>query len=158
MKFFKGITTLQELKTTYRKLVLKHHPDVGGNEATMKAINNEYEKALQLIKDNPDNPDSKKAYYDIPKDFFKIIEALIYLEGIEVEICGSWIWVTGNTKQHAAYLKQNGCKWAGKKLAWYWHSGDYKKFTNKVFTLDEIREMHGSEKLESKYQPKLAYA
>ena len=41
--YFKNIANLQDLKAQYRKLALQHHPDVGGNEETMKEINGEYD-------------------------------------------------------------------------------------------------------------------
>lgn len=49
MKFFKNITTISELKTTYKKLALKNHPDMGGSEEVMKDINTEYDIAFGII-------------------------------------------------------------------------------------------------------------
>ena len=40
MKYFNGVNTLDELKKEYRRLSKIHHPDCGGDEETMKAINN----------------------------------------------------------------------------------------------------------------------
>jgi hypothetical protein len=39
MKFFEGVLTEEELKSTYRKLVKVNHPDKGGNTEIMKMIN-----------------------------------------------------------------------------------------------------------------------
>ena len=50
MKFFNNIKTLEQLKKEYHKLVMKHHPDVGGKEELMKEINNEYEKLFDIVK------------------------------------------------------------------------------------------------------------
>lgn len=36
MKWFKEINTLDDLRKLYRKLVVKHHPDNGGSEETIK--------------------------------------------------------------------------------------------------------------------------
>lgn len=36
--FFHGTFSEQEIKTRYRDLCKQHHPDLGGNEETMKAI------------------------------------------------------------------------------------------------------------------------
>lgn len=38
MKYFTNCRTLDELKKEYRRLSKLHHPDHGGDEATMKAI------------------------------------------------------------------------------------------------------------------------
>ena len=37
------VTTKKELKSRYRQLALKNHPDKGGNEETFKKIVNSYE-------------------------------------------------------------------------------------------------------------------
>lgn len=36
MKWFNNPKTLEELKQQYKKLALKHHPDLGGNTADYK--------------------------------------------------------------------------------------------------------------------------
>jgi preprotein translocase subunit Sec63 len=41
--FFKNCTSLDEVKKRYKELALKHHPDRGGDTATMQKINAEYE-------------------------------------------------------------------------------------------------------------------
>ncbi|MCC0665535.1 LPD29 domain-containing protein [Clostridioides sp. ZZV15-6597] len=43
MDYFKDIKSLEELKSTFKKLAKIHHPDMGGNDEVMKKINNEYE-------------------------------------------------------------------------------------------------------------------
>lgn len=43
MKYFSNVKTLDELKRAYRLLCMKHHPDVGGDTATMQAINAEHD-------------------------------------------------------------------------------------------------------------------
>ena len=157
LEFFAGISSLQDLKKAYRKLVLVHHPDVGGDERIMKRLNNEYEKVIDLIRKDQANPDSKKAFYDIPREFFAIVEALLKLRNIDVEICGSWIWITGNTKEHAQYLKSHGCKFAPKKSAWYWYCGEYRKKSRRTLPLDEIRERYGSDKIIINGNPQMSF-
>ena len=46
--------TAQEIKKSYRKLALKHHPDKGGDEETFKEIS----KAYEILSD----PDQKEVY------------------------------------------------------------------------------------------------
>ena len=42
---------------------------------------------------------------ETPEEFKKIINELVTLQGIEIEICGDWIWVTGNTYNCREQLK-----------------------------------------------------
>ena len=43
MKWFKDVTTIEELRKLYRELSRKHHPDNGGNVSDMQEINAEYD-------------------------------------------------------------------------------------------------------------------
>ena len=53
MVYFSEITTHEELKTTYRKLALLHHPDKGGSVNTMQKINSEYNVIRKKFKNRP---------------------------------------------------------------------------------------------------------
>lgn len=50
MKYFTNCTTLDELKKEFRRLCMVHHPDRGGDTATMAAINAEYEALFPALK------------------------------------------------------------------------------------------------------------
>ena len=43
MKYFNNINSLDELKKEFRRLAMLHHPDRGGDTATMQAINPEFD-------------------------------------------------------------------------------------------------------------------
>jgi curved DNA-binding protein CbpA len=50
-KYFNNPQTLEELKKQYRELAMKHHPDKGGNTATMQEVKNEYDHLFEILKD-----------------------------------------------------------------------------------------------------------
>ena len=50
MKYFTNCTTLETLKKEYRRLCMLHHPDRGGDTATMAAINDEYDAVFPALK------------------------------------------------------------------------------------------------------------
>lgn len=50
MKYFTNCRTLDDLKKEFRKLCMIHHPDRGGDTATMAAINAEYEELFPVLK------------------------------------------------------------------------------------------------------------
>ena len=152
MKWFKDIKTLDQLRSMYRKLAFEHHPDRGGSTADMQAINNEYEiLSKRLIHSNADFSEGRKSWEEfVSSEIRDKLNEIIFLEDIIIEIIGSWIWVTGNTKAVKDQLKQHGFKFSHNKVAWYWQTGDYRKLSKKQFTLDDLRLLYGSDEVEPK--------
>ena len=167
-KYFENITTAQELKKAYKRLCLQLHPDKGGDPAEFKAMQAEYEEAAQRIArgeaaGNYQHNKKKDGTYKTAEEIYQeqqafrvVIEKLITLEGLELEICGNWLWIGGNTYQHREAIKATGAKYASSKKRWYWFSGEWVRKSRKHFTMDEIRDLHGSEKLQQRPTYKLS--
>lgn len=147
-KFFSSCKTIQELKNKFRELVKTFHPDnqITGDLQTMKELNLEYEKAFEYIKTHPINETEKKSSYyaNVNDGFRETLEKIIFIPCITIEICGSWLWVTGDTKPIKDILKKAGLYWAGKKQAWYFKPKDYKAKKHKAWDLNKIRDTFGS--------------
>lgn len=153
MKWFTNCKTLEELKKVYKELILKYHPDRGGDNATMAAINKEYEVVFKKLQETSTNKTEKVENVNEYRD---LIHQLLNLVGIEIEICGAWLWISGNTKPHKEALKVLGCYWAPKKQLWYWRPEEAKCFRNrKTKSMDEIRRKYGSTVIVGKEQEKL---
>lgn len=148
MNYFNQCQTLQELKTAYKKLAMIHHPDRGGSLEEMKLINAEYDEVFRVLKDAY-NKDAKpgRETTEVPEQFRDIIIDIMDLEGIEIELIGSWIWVSGDTRTHKDLFKGLGFNWASKKKMWYWRVDEYKSFGRGKKSIQEIRDTYGSEKL-----------
>jgi len=150
--FFQHCTTIQEVKDLYRTLAKEHHPDKGGNLQTMQAINNQYSKAIILIaKGGRFTAEEAEAEILQAEAYQQAVNKVVNLEGCKVELIGSWLWVTGNTKPHAAILKTEPAKfcWAKKKTdftAWFFRTAEYKT-SNKgqKMELEQIRTKYGSQ-------------
>ena len=160
MKWFNNPATLEELKKQYKALALKYHPDRGGNLKDMQDINAEYDTLFISLKNVHQTADgntyeAKTDSTETASDFKEIITQLIILEGVQIEICGSWLWVTGNTYQHKAVLKSLKFRYSKSKCAWYYHNDGYRKTNGKTFTLEQIRSLYGSEVVNSKPTLKL---
>ena len=159
MKWFKDVHTLDELRTMYRKLALLHHPDRGGSTADMQEINNEYDiLSKRLINSNTTFSEGRKSWEEfVSSEIRNKLNEIIFLEDIIIEIIGSWIWVTGNTRAVKEELKSHGFKFSPNKLAWYWQSGDYHKLSRKQFSLDDLRVIFGSDEVETqRMKPQIA--
>lgn len=146
MKYFTNCKTLEELKKEYRKLGKIHHPDCGGDEEVMKAINNEYDEMFPKLKNIHMNKDGKiyeKENNETADEFKDIITALMRMEGVTSAVIGSFIWVTGNTRPYKDILKQLGFKWHSKKGCWYKSPEGYKRMGKQQYSMDEIKEMYG---------------
>ena len=153
-KWFKNIKSVEQLKKEYKKLAVKHHPDLGGKTSDMQEINNEYDRLFAELKNVHETAEgktytSKTENTEKANEFKDIIEKLIHLAGVKIEIIGSWIWLTGNTYQHREEIKKLDFKWSKSKKAWYFHKSEYRKHNARSFTLDEIRSLYGSEEIKN---------
>lgn len=147
MKYLKNIKNLEELKKAYRALTKQLHPDCGGNNEEMQILNNEYDELFEVLKNQHNaTHDPEHQTTEAPEDFRNIIEKLIHMEGLEVELCGSWIWVRGNTYPYKDTLKEMGFQWSKSKKSWHWHHATIADLNRKHwgYSMDKIREMHGS--------------
>ena len=155
MRYFSDCKTAEELKKAYRTWAKKLHPDLGGNAEEFKVMQAEYERLWERLK-NIHKTSEGKTYTaktetrETPQEFINIINILIRLEGVQTEICGNWIWCSGNTQQYKDILKELKFRWAHKKRAWYYHSEPYHKKSRRELTLDEIRDMFGSQSYSAK--------
>ena len=158
MKHFSSVTSLDELKRQYKKLAFKNHPDRGGKTEVMQEINSEYEQLLNRIineaskdqyQDSSENGrgfwSSRSEHSEVEKKVKQAIDAIINLDGLDIEIIGVWVWVSGDTKQHKDKLKEAGYVWNRVQCKWVFIG---KKSNGRGrMTLDQMRELHGSQKV-----------
>lgn len=143
MKYFKNIETLEQLRKEYKRLVKENHPDNGGSDEAIKIINVEYEELFKVLK-NSDKENKSKYNMEEDEMLRNVINSIINLN-IDIEICGSWIWVSGNTYGCKTELKTNGFRWASKKKMWYWHNPEEVVKGYGKTTMADIRTKYGSQ-------------
>ena len=150
-KYFVSCRTLDELKKVYKHLAQKHHPDVGGDTRTMQEINAEYEARFEVLKRSQneqaaeDTTGKARATTESAGDFIAIIDHLLKLDGLEIELCGRWLWIGGETKKHKEALKACGCRWSSSKKLWSWHfAEDGDKWHRGSKSMSQIRSKYGS--------------
>lgn len=144
---FKGIEGINEAKKIYKTLAKKLHPDVGGTEEEFKLLNEIYNDLIE-----------HKIYFSndvkIDIELEKIISLILHFENINIELVGSWIWVTGDTKEIKEKLKEIGFKWANKKKMWFY--GEMKGRNPKEQSMEEIKAKYGSSTIKSDEKKKIA--
>jgi hypothetical protein len=149
--YFDECNTMEELKAKYKELAKKYHPDLGGDVEIMKIINVQYSQRVFTMgkkegkTDNEINEDllSSEAYK-------KAIDGIISFDDLIIEVCGSWIWVSGNTRERKEALKASGFYYAKNKVKWYFRSEENKTKSTKSVSMDDIRTKYGSTILKSK--------
>lgn len=145
MKYFKDCKTIDDVKALYKKLAKEHHPDTGGDTATMQAINTEYSYACAHIAKGAGMTDEEAdTEIKLSEEYRRVIEKIINLPDIIIEVVGHWIWVTKNTYPVRKQLKEAGLFFAPKKGAWYYRSEIYKTRGGNQ-TLSQIKAKYGSE-------------
>lgn len=143
--YFMDVTTIEELKATYKKLAMKCHPDLGGSTEEMQKLNAEYEEMLRKLAFCHNTTSSTP--YDWSKDeFADIIQKIITLD-IKIEIIGSWIWCF-EAYTCREQLKELGFWFSKSKKAWVYSGGAKARYRSRN-SVDDLRDRWGSEKIET---------
>ncbi len=89
--------------------------------------------------------------------FKDIIDEIIRrgIDELEIEICGSWLWVGGNTFAVKDQLYAIGLKYSGSKKKWYYSAYLGKRRPRGSKSMKQIRSEYGSIKVE--YEARKGY-
>ena len=164
IKYFKNVNTVQELKKVFVSLLKKHHPDNGGDVEICKVINAEYEYLVKRLpkataEGKKETPEEKKAAVDLDREIRDLVYKIIHMQGINIEIVGTWVWVDGNTFPWKEELKAAGFRWSKARQKWHacpYGEGNYYKGTKKSF--NTLRKIYGSDIVDTKTAPSIAMA
>lgn len=157
MKWFnqEDLKDVNTLRAAYKRLLIKYHPDNNKNDTTgmMQEINAEQDLLFQQLKDTYEHSDNykkqtdrQKQAYDWEKDkqLRAIIVALSKFAGLEIELCGTWVYVRGETYPYRKELKVLGMNYNRQKKCWIIHFDDYYKYHKKSASMSHIRDKYGS--------------
>ena len=161
--YFAGCADLQTLKARYRELAKAHHPDLHPEEGdeVMKAINAEYDAMVSRLShvapDGRTEATAEQAQNVADMANREAVYKIIHLDGIEIELCGSWLWVSGDTYKHRDALKAAVYRWASTKKSWYWRPEEAAcGHSRRRQDMDDIRAKYGSERVTGSYRYALA--
>lgn len=151
------IKDIDSLKKEYFKLAKKYHPDAGGTNEQMKDLNIEYEKMLKaLLSGSTLNSEQRENELQIDKALRDVIDSIISLEGINIELIGKWIWVSGNTYPIHKILKAAGLVFFKKEGVPYWVYKGVESKSRGGTTVEEIRKKYGVTKFDKPIYKKIS--
>lgn len=133
--------TPETVLAAYRRAAMKYHPDRNpAGDEMMKAVNAAYESLKDYTGDT-EQDSSGAAYGD---ELNAALNVAVNCAGLEIEVCGAWVWISGETRAHKDTLKGAGYRWAPQKKRWYFRPSDWRSFSRGNMDMDEIRQRHGS--------------
>ena len=156
MKYFKDCNTIQEVKTKYRQLAKELHPDKNGSTELMQNLNTEYAFVItKLAKGESIIEEEVNRIITESEEYKNALTAIIHCTGITIEVVGSWIWVSGETKAVKEILKANRFVWAKKKenlSLWFFRSEEFscKNRLAKHTEFNAIKSKYGSYEIKTK--------
>lgn len=140
-----GTHTAEAIKTAYKKASIKYHPDRNPAGAEMmKSVNAAYD-LLKTMGSATGTSEEGETWSDLGDELNEILNELAAMAGLVIEVCGCWVWISGDTMQHKDAIKALGCMWASKKKMWYFRpAGQRSKKRGGSWDMDKIRDSYGS--------------
>ncbi len=123
--FTRQYLSMDELRKHYREMCLQYHPDKNLDNVEkfteiFKQLLNEYDLFLEYFipgeNRKQERANSNTRYsYETESELGRKVADMMRYSGLIIEICGSWIWLSGNTFRWKDQIKQSGFRFQGKK-------------------------------------------
>jgi hypothetical protein len=147
-----GEVTPELIKKAYKQACSQYHPDKNpAGLEMMKLVNVAYDTLKSY--DGIASISSSSASYGT-----EVSEALNHIIsfGLTIEVCGAWVWVSGDTKSYKGELKKAGFIWAPKKKCWYFKPADAKRSRSfGQYSMEKIRDKYGSQQVNNRAPQRL---
>jgi hypothetical protein len=163
MKYFNEIMEIEEMRNMFRSYCLELHPDKGGDHNEFIAMKDEYDKIINKAAANESiraaAEDRKPNFsFESERELAEMIEKLMRVQGVIIELCGSWLWISGNTFVVHEQLKAFGFRYSRKKKSWYYSPYMSSGKRRGRYSMKKIRETFGSTVIEGSQEENLIAA
>ena len=158
--FFQTASNIDQAKKEYKELYIAYcsNAEVMANiNAQFTAFKKAYE--IGVIPNLPEpQREENTASNEVTghntctsSDIANLAKEIALIEGTEVEICNTWIWVKCDKLNRPAHevMKVHGFRFSGNKQAWYYTSKPLKGKRRGTKSLPQIRVKHGSEQVKA---------
>jgi len=147
--YFTEYQNIEDLRKQFKDRCLDLHPDKGGCRFKFGEMKEEYDYLIKKLSKNEEqisNKENRKPRYtyESEKNLMDQFDVLFRVPGIKIEICGYWIWISGNTFPVHERLRHLNCQWSKSKKMWYFCPLGYKKTARGRFSMKQIRLKFGS--------------
>jgi hypothetical protein len=160
--YFENKLTIEDLRSEFRRLCIELHPDKGGTHEQFIEMKKEYDECLSRFcasEAGRASSENRQARYtrEGESTLADAIAAFLKIPGIEVEICGTWLWMQNLSFLPATpeLLKAAGAKFSTTKSKWYYtpYGTTGGKYRGK-YSMDKIRTKYGSYTMRSEAEDK----
>ena len=139
--FFFNCKTTDSVRVRYDELARVFKPaNKGKSNEMISIINDQYDKLIKVL----DAPKPVEAVQEKATVSEKIreLQEKIDPSGLHLEICGTWLWITGKTYQVKETLKELGFRYSSNKLSWYYRQEEHRSPNQEPIPLEMIREKY----------------
>lgn len=157
-RFFSEVSPIEQLRSQFREYCIKLHPDKGGSHEEFVSMKAEYDEVLRRAAATEGGRACKENRqadftYEGDRALAEAIERFLRMPGLVIEICGKWLWMSGNTFPIHDQLSAAGARWSKAKRKWYFSPYMSAGKCRARYKMDQIRAKFGSQVIESEAEP-----
>ncbi len=147
MIYFSREMSKEEGKRLFKKWAVELHPDkpTGSHDEFLK-LQQQYERFLRgnfLYTEK-----EAKAESCAVRDFINANEFIKCMDGVTVELTGTWVWICGDTFKYKDVIKANGFKWSKSKKKWYKAPEGTQMKRKRGTNFNKIQQKYGYQKMD----------
>ena len=140
---FFGCTSAAEVQLRYDELSKVFN----GQDEMLRVIRTEYSTLMNVLTpvetEQPvENAEEVKERATVAEKI-KELQGKLNPDGLHLEICGTFLWVTGKTYNVKDVLKELGFRYSANKMAWYYRKDEHRSSNQSPIPLEVIREKYG---------------